>query len=218
MTRPHRYAAIPARQRGAGRWHFRRTAVGFGKALIVALSFAFSAATAQAHSFSLAVVADGEHAAARLNSVVKGILLATQERDGHADETSDGHLGGLDVFVVPLPAYAAETIQGLKRVPQTAIDIAVLIGSDTGADPAAAELNSRTVVIRSGPINANAIAASTMFADKYQAEYGTGPDQWAAEGYYTARRIDLAVRALNGVDDRRALIAALATTDIGIEW
>ena len=49
-------------------------------------------------------------------------------------------------------------------------------------------------------------------------EQATMPDQSAIEGYNAARRIDLAVRTLGGVDDRRALIEALAATKDGIDW
>jgi hypothetical protein len=206
------------KQHDAASWLIRRVPTEIGKVLVVALGLAFSATSAYTHSFSQAVVADGEHAAGQFNSAIKGILLAARERDRHPDETSDGHLGGLDVFIVPLPTYAAETIEGLKRATQTSIDIAILIGPEARPDQEAVQLAPQSIVIRSGTINTNPSAASTVFATRYQAEYGTIPDQWAAEGYNAARRIDLAVRSLNGVDDRRALIAALAATKNGIEW
>ncbi|ASJ73661.1 hypothetical protein IMCC3135_17910 [Granulosicoccus antarcticus IMCC3135] len=181
--------------------------------LTVALAVSLPATAACAHSFSLAVVADGEQAAMQLNSAVNGILLASQERDGHADETSDGHLGGLDVFIVPLPTRAAETIQGLKRAPQSSIDIAILMSTEAGAD----QLDLHTVTIRPGTINANPTETSKLFATRFQSAFGMMPDQSAIEGYNAARRIDLAVRTLGGVDDRRALIAALAATNKGSE-
>jgi hypothetical protein len=218
MTQSERHTAMLAEQHSANDWLVGRVPAKFGRALVLALALALPAATAQAHSFSLAVVAGGEHAATQLNSAVKGILLATKERDGHADETSDGHLGGLDVFIVPLPTQAAETIQGLKRTSQTSIDIVVMIGPEAGADQAAVQLNPQAIVIRPGTINTNPTEASTMFANRFETAYGSVPDQWATEGYNAARRIDLAVRPLGGVDDRRTLNAALAATEKGIEW
>lgn len=187
-------------------------------ALALALVVTLPVAAVQAHSFSLAVVAGGEHFAAQLDSAVKGILLATQERDGHANETSDGHLGGLDVYIVPLPAYAAQTIPGLKRTPQASVDIAILLGPETGAEQAMAELQPETVIMRPGTIDPEPNAASALFATRYQEAYGAVPDQSAAAGYNAARRVDLAVRSLGGVDDRAALIAALAASRDGIEW
>jgi hypothetical protein len=217
MAQSERPAAMLTDRHGSDSWLARWMSAKFGKMLVVAVALAVPA-TAHAHSFSLAVVAGGEHAAARLNSAVRGILLATKERDGHADETSDGHLGGLDVFIVPQPIYAAETIQGLKRVSQPSIDIAVLIGPEVGTDQEATRLDPQTVIIRPGTINTNPSEASTIFATRFQTAYGTAPDQWAAEGYNAAQRIDLAMRPLGGVDDRQALIEALATTKDGIDW
>ena len=218
MTQSERPSAMQTDQQRARNWLARLMPAKFGTMLVVVLAVTLPAAAAHAHSFSLAVVAGGEQAAMQLNSAVKGILLATQERDGHADETSDGHLGGLDVFIVPLPTNAAETIQGLKRAPQTSIDIAILMGSEAGTDQVAVQLDPRTVTLRPGTINANPTEVSRIFATRFQSAFGTMPDQSAIEGYNAARRIDLAVRTLGGVDDRHALIAALAATNEGIEW
>jgi len=189
-----------------------------GRVLALALAVTLPAAAVQAHSFSLAVLAGGEHAAAQLDSAVKGILLATQERDGHANETSDGHLGGLDVYIVPLPAFAAETIQGLKGVSQASIDVAILLDPEAELEQAMAGLDPQTVIMRPGTINPEPTEASKMFAMRYQTAYGTVPDQSAVAGYNAARRVDLAVRPLGGVDDRPALEAALAASKGGIEW
>ena len=218
MTQSERPTAMQTDQHRASNWLARRIPAKFGTLLVVALAVSLPATAAYAHSFSLAVVAGGKQAAMQLNSAVKGILLATQERDGHADETSDGHLGGLDVFIVPLPTNAAKSIQGLKRASQTSIDIAILMGSEAGKDQVAVQLDPQTVTLRPGTINANPTEASRMFATRFQSAFGTMPDQSAAEGYNAARRIDLAVRTLGGVDDPHALIAALAATNEGIEW
>ncbi len=202
MAQSEQISATLAHRYNASNWLARWVPAKFGKVLVLAVALVVPAA-AQAHSFSLAVVASGEHAATQLNSAVMGILLATNERDGHADETSDGHLGGLDVFVVPLPAYAAETIQGLKRVSQRSIDIAVLIGPEAQTGQELVKLDPQTVVILPGVINTSPTEASATFATRFQKAYGTAPDQWAAQGYNAAQRIDLAVRPLGGVDDRR---------------
>ena len=145
MTQSKRRTAMSADQRSASNCLVGQVLAKIGRALIVALALALPAATAHAHSFSLAVLAGGEDAATQLNSAVKGILLATKERDGHADETSDGHLGGLDVFIVPLPTHAAENIRGLKRISQTSIDIVVLIGPEAGAYLEKFELNPQSI-------------------------------------------------------------------------
>ncbi len=54
-----------------------------------------SAGMLHAHYFDVAIVVppgDGQAA-------MQAFLLASAERDGHPDETSDGHLGGLDSHV-----------------------------------------------------------------------------------------------------------------------
>ena len=217
MTRTGLQAALQGIRNMSRQLRARRIDVPLGRVLALALAVTLPAA-AQAHSFSLAVLAGGEHAAAKLDSAVKGMLLATRERDGHANETSDGHLGGLDVYIVPLPAYAAETIQGLKRVSQASVDIAVLFDPDAELEQALAELEPQTVIMRPGTINPEPTEASALFATRYQAAYGTTPDRAAVAGYNAARRVDLAVRPLGGVDDRPALMAALAASRDGIEW
>jgi substrate-binding family protein len=146
------------------------------------------------------------------------MLLATAERDSHADETSDGHLGGLDVHIVPMPADAASTEPGLKNVRQDTIDIAVVLGTDARAKQAVAALDPSTVILSAGTISPGQADAETTFAQRFEAAYGTQPDLWAAQGYNAARRVELAVRKLGGVNDRSALAAALAVTENGIDW
>ena len=55
---------------------------------------------ASAHSSTAALLVVGEDREASLAEAVRGFLLAADERDGHANETSDGHLGGVDVHVL----------------------------------------------------------------------------------------------------------------------
>ncbi len=217
MTHGERTAKIPAIRHSVGDRIVRRGPANFGKALVAVVALAAPAAVA-AHNFALGVVVGEDAAAAQMEAAIRGMLLATRERDGHAGETSDGHLGGIDVFIVPLPVDAAGTIAGLKRVPQTSIDIAILIGPDAATDPETARLDPQTVTIRPGTFDTNPPEARAAFAARFQDAYGTAPDRWALEGYNAARRIDLAVRRQGGVDDRAALIAALAATAEGIEW
>ena len=82
MTQPERPTAMRTCQHRASNWLARLMPAKFGTMLVVALAVSLPATATYAHSFSLAVVAGGEQAAMQLNSAVKGILLATQERDG----------------------------------------------------------------------------------------------------------------------------------------
>ncbi len=89
--------------------------------------------------------------------------------------------------------------------------------SEAGTDQDGVPLDQQTVTLRPSTTNAKPTEASGLFATRFQSAFGTPPDQSAAEGYYAARRIDLAVRTLGDVDDRCALIAALAATNEGSE-
>jgi len=48
--------------------------------------------------------------------------------------------------------------------------------------------------------------------------YGAAPGEAAALGYHAARRIDAAVRPLDGVAPRADLEAALGRTEAGFQW
>ena len=194
----------------------RLGALGAAGALAVAVSLV--ATTVQAHSFSLSVIAVGDDATAQMESAVRGILLASQERDSHADEESDGHLGGLDVYIIARPGDGAASVSGLVGASPETIDIAVVLGPDALAEQAISEIELPTVAIRPGAVAAGLADPENEFTTRYETTYGATPDRAAIEGYNAARRVDLAVRPLGGVENRDALIAAFTETAGGIEW
>ena len=63
-------------------------------ALILSSSFAGSAF---AHEFNLLLLAPTGASQAAIDEMRVAFLIASHERDSHADETSEGHLGGMDV-------------------------------------------------------------------------------------------------------------------------
>ena len=75
---------------------------------VAATAAILAANAAAAHEFTAALYMTGEMREARLAEAVNGFLLAADERDGHSDETSDGHLGGVDVQVLPRAAGCAD--------------------------------------------------------------------------------------------------------------
>ena len=85
----------------------------FRSPVLVAALWMGMSGIASAHSFTAALLVVGEDREASLAEAVRGFLLAADERDGHANETSDGHLGGVDVHVLPLPRDAAGLVEGL---------------------------------------------------------------------------------------------------------
>ena len=163
--------------------------------LILALMLAPLAQSAVAHSFSVLLVSP---AGAAQGGAYNGFRLATKERDGHADEESDGHLGGLDVYITPDSGDGPENT-----------DLVVRIG--TKADSAA----SQDIILISLPeIPANATdflgTGSDGFSARYTAEFGQPPSQNASLGYVAARIIDRAVRAQEGVANGQALREIIA--------
>ena len=176
---------------------------------------------ANAHEFVVELQAVGDQRDVILTDALRGFLLATVERDGHANEESNGHLGGLDVYIDLEPASVAARFPELKEPPGDRPDIVAVIGAsqdvgDTTGDD--------SVVLRPGILqddndwrDAEALAAES-FAARYIAKFGQPASQWAAWGYDAARRIDAAVRPLGGVDDRAALESAFAQTAQGIRW
>lgn len=71
--------------------------------LLTGLVAAFgSVQAAVAHEFTAVLIAPAEPD--RRAAMVAALLLASAERDGHPDETSEGHLGGIDVQLEVLGA------------------------------------------------------------------------------------------------------------------
>ena len=187
---------------------------------LAALAFTVTANAAMAHEFTAALLVTGENPEARLAEAVNGFLLAADERDGHPAETSDGHLGGVDVQLLPLPADAAGRVAGLIGTPRTPPDVLVVIGPEPGASAAPAALPFASVVLGPGalPIGWAADNDAGSFAARYRSAYAVAPTEAAALGYNAARRLDIAIRPLDGIAPRAALEAALADTESGTDW
>lgn len=178
----------------------------------VAAFVALAPAAAAAHGFTTLIVGpEGDPAA--LQAAVDGFRLATRERDGHPNETSDGHLGGLDVTIAADPGGTVGA--------GAAADVVVATGGagrETAADAA-----PDAVVLGPGRLPPEAVwtgaePGGADFSARFRAAYGRAPDRAAAEGYNAARRIDAALRPLGTLEDREALAAALAETEAGLAW
>lgn len=195
-----------------------RTAISrsvWGGALWMALS-----GTALAHSFTAALVVVGEDREARLAEAVRGFLLAADERDGHPDETSDGHLGGVDVQVLALPRDAAGLVEGLVGTPDEPADVVVVLGTEPGASEAARGYQATSSVLVQAVLETgwDSDAATDSFVARYRLAYGTEPGAMAATAYHAARRLDVAIRPLDGVIPQAALEDAWRSTESGLPW
>jgi len=147
-----------------------------GKVLIVMLmavaGVSFIPEAAQAHRFNAALFIPMSDQGRQFRD---GFMLGTTMRDAHPDQESDGHLGGLDVYVSVFDIMSDETPQ--------AIDIVVAIGPD--------ERLSRIRNLFKG--TKAALLLSPLTASP------------ADQGYNAAMVLDAAVRAQGGVDDKASL-------------
>lgn len=170
---------------------------------------------AAAHSFKTAFIAPMSGAQADIGrDALAGFMFATAERDAHPDQESDGHLGGLDVYVLVVDA-AADTDLLLTS-------IAALVERErveivAGVLTAELEAVVRDRIGETGAVAvfaAPATDATTMrgepFAEVFQSRVGRAPSRHAMRGYAVARIIDRLVRRLGGdFSDRTAVIEAL---------
>lgn len=165
------------------------------KNLFLAVLFSvIGAAGALAHSFNVTMlVPEGARAQA-----LAAFLIASAERDGHADEESDGHLGGLDVYISMVEAGRA------GGMADSAPDIVVDLRG--GAAPM-----DGVWFLPLPEISARAEAEFLSgFEGRFRATEGVAPGELARRVYVAARLIDIAVRAQEGVGDKAALAAAVA--------
>ena len=82
--------------------------------IALAAHFTGTPNVASAHSFVVTLDATAAAEPFKLTSAIQGMRVPASERDSHAAETSDGHLGGIDLFIRAHPADAAEGITWLK--------------------------------------------------------------------------------------------------------
>jgi hypothetical protein len=169
--------------------------------ILFLIVFGFSG-PALAHSFNVALVLPASNPEAKQFHM--GFLLAARQRDAHADETADGHLGGLDVYinVVSEQAVADNT--------DIVVDFTVPQGSDTAS--------AIWLQLGQSPFAQIDRPDVTRFISSYKAAYGTAPSTDAAQGYNAAWRIAVAVRAQGGVEDKAMLLQSFSNTAQDFTW
>lgn len=169
--------------------------------LLVAAWLLAVAPAAWAHSFNVVMVVPDDLAQGVRDDMAAAFLVASEEQDGHANEESDGHLGGLDVYIT------LAAVGDRARIDAADPDILAL--------PLAGEARSGDAVIlraidagspkAAGFLNRAAGAGFSPFADRFATRTGRTPGTEATAAYLAARHIDLAVRELEGVEDRAEL-------------
>jgi hypothetical protein len=198
------------------------TRTGVTLLLTIFLLASISLNPAFAHRFSVALVVTTTNAGADLGrQYLEGFMLATSERDSHADEESDGHLGGLDVYVTVIDAQGNISTEIERIVSQAEIDIVAAFGSEEIFSLVEKLVDGGNIVLLplgQSPFSQSDMPAVAAFASTYEKQYGAKPSVQAAQGYNTARRIDVAVRVQGGVDDRESLIQNFRETANGFTW
>ncbi len=178
--------------------------------------------SALAHSFNgVLVVPASNAAAAQVHQIREGFMLATAERDGHPDQESDGHLGGLDVYVTLVDEQGDVAADVARIVAQNDIDIVAAFGSEESLSLVGTLLEGSHVALLlpgRSPFSEPGLPGTAAFIAAYEVEYGGKPSSLAAWGYNAARRIDRAVRAQRGVDDPAMLRRVFTETARGFTW
>jgi len=187
---------------------------------MIAVKSALAITPALAHSFKVVLVLPASTtAAAQARQILDGFMLATTQRDSHRDQESDGHLGGLDVYVSMVDEQ--EIVPADFERSLTRNDIVAVFGSiktQSLVKKLAGEMRPVVLVPGQSAFSRPALPGVAAFIMAYEAAYGSKPSQPAAQGYNAARRIDLAVRAQGGVEDIAALRSNLARTMNNFTW
>ena len=176
--------------------------------LTLALILSLTAAPALAHEFELLLLAPPNATEATMEQMRAAFLIASHERDNHPDETSEGHLGGMDVQLTLVRMDEAKAAADLAFV------LAPFAAPGDAAVAALAE-PSGAVVVDSAHLAAlppgmdQGDGTLPPFAERFRAATGLKPEPEALATYLGARAVDLAVRPLDSVDNREALRRAL---------
>lgn len=164
----------------------------FSRLLLVLLC---SAGPVAAHEFSVLLVTPAGVTSA---AIYNAFRLASRERDGHADELSDGHLGGLDVYI----GQADHGADLKTALIENTLDVVVLLETP-GPTLVQSFQDTDAVLVEVAAITEKMKQDFLLdFTPRYQIEFGTAPLAEALQSYVAARLIDLAVRPRDGVADR----------------
>lgn len=168
--------------------------------------------TVQAHEFTVLIVSSFTGPEATIGKSVRdGFLVASAEQDGHPEETSNGHLGGLDVHLRNFNSTSSNFINDLKhRINQEDVDMVVVVQQESSSNKVFAKLKNMDVVLvstRKLPFTGLPATAPTAdkFVQDFRLRFSYEPDRFAAQGYQLARRIADAVRPFDSVADKSAL-------------
>ncbi|VAW22753.1 hypothetical protein MNBD_ALPHA11-1099 [hydrothermal vent metagenome] len=194
--------------------------------LPIALSF-FSINGALAHSFNVTLIIPLSGTdKAQGDQFLEGFMLATRERDGHPDEESDGHLGGLDVYVTTIDgseniSAQIEMINAGASNPGSGANIVSYLTSEINSASIQNTLDqSNIALLVPGEIsNANGeLLGDDSFFVTFNEDYNADPTAAAIRGYNAARRIDQAIRAQGSASDVADLMDNFSQSATDFNW
>lgn len=171
--------------------------------LVVAAGLLFSD-PALAHSFDAVFVVPVSGPQAEAGKQARdGFMFAARERDGHPNETADGHLGGLDVFLLIVDASAGEgevVAKVRELAKRSADDVAWIVAAAKLLAAIGPQVSgAETVVI--DLFAATRAEIRTMngrsFSAAFESDFGYAPTPAVFAGYAAARQIDTVVRTGN---------------------
>ena len=191
--------------------------------LIAIVGAMFLTATpAITHSFNVALVIQlSTPDSNRGREIYEGFMLATAERDSHPDQKSDGHLGGLDVYVTVIDEQEGAGVKIRHLAERGEVTIVAAFTSKSALSSIQKTLAGKEVALLlpgHAPVLNSDLPAVTAFKSAYKRRFGRSPSIHAAQGYNAARRIDKAVRAQGGIDDLAAIVQALTQSSIDFTW
>ena len=190
--------------------------------LTIIAALALTINPAFAHSFNVALVIPLSNAAmAQGRQMLDGFMLATRERDSHPGQESDGHLGGLDVYVTVIDEMGDVTADIERVATQGEVDIVAAFVSEATLSLVRKLLDIRKVALLlpgQSPFSKSDLPAVAAFISDFEREYGVRPSSHAAQGYNAARRIDVAVQAQSGVGNTASLQRNFRETAHGFAW
>lgn len=193
---------------------------------LIGFLLAVSYSTVWSHSFKLGFVAPMSGPQVDFGQqALDGFMLATTEQDAHEFEESDGHLGGLDSYVIEIDNSAGEaaTIERVENLVRSKKPLFV-----TGIFSAEMASQIADILKKSGAVLVNPVdskmwrrvvetpekfttMSGELFNEEFKGAYGYAPNAIVRQGYIAARLIASTVQSLpeSQLEDRDELARAL---------
>ena len=195
--------------------------------ILIAVMLMVITSEGRAHSFNLGFVApmSGPRADSG-QQALDGFMLATTEQDAHAFEESDGHLGGLDSYIIKIDSSVNEktTVDQIENLLRNnkPLFVAGIFSSELVGEISARLKHSDAVLVN--PVDSlmwrqlveSPGKLTTMsgepFNVKFKATYGYDPTADVRKGYIAARLIASTVHSLpeSKLEEREELARALS--------